>query len=205
MSNEKEDSENENKVIFIGESGVGKTSLIKISLGIKMDTQHIPTLTASFFPRHFFYNTQKYTFNLWDTIGQEKYRSLTKLFFKDANIVILVYDITNRKSFEALDFWLGQVKEGIGDDFILAIVGNKSDLYFQEEVTEQQGKQYAEEKCANFKICSAKDNPAEFISFLEQLFEEYIIKIEKIPKIEPKGLTIKKKSLEDKKKKRKCC
>ena len=142
---------------------------------------------------------------MWDTIGQEKYRSLTKLFFKDANIVILVYDITSRKTFEELDFWLNLVKEGIGDDFILAIVGNKSDLFYEEEVTELQAKEYAEKNCAYFKICSAKDNPLEFISFLEQLFEEYIIKIKKISKIEPKGLSIKKKRLNEKEKKKKCC
>ena len=205
MSKEQENANNENKVIFIGESAVGKTSLIKVSIGQKMDSQHLQTLTASYFPKHFFYNNQKFIFNLWDTIGQEKYRSLTRMFFKDSNIVILVYDITNKKSFEELDFWLKQVKEVIGDDFILAIVGNKSDLYLQEEVSEQQGKEYAEKICSHFKICSAKDNPNGFTKFLDELLEEYIVKYKKIAKIEPERLNIHKKSFKEKKKKKICC
>ena len=207
MSNEKEDldNENENKVIFIGDSGVGKTSLIKVSIGQQIDLQHTITLTASYFSKKFIYNNQKFNFNLWDTIGQEKYRALTKMFFKDANIVILVYDITSQKSFESLDLWLDQVKNEIGDDFILAVVGNKSDLYFEEKVSEKQGKEYAEKKCAKFKLCSAKDNPADFIVFLEQLFEEYIIKTKKISKIEQKRITIDKKDIKNTKKGNRCC
>ena len=205
MSKGKENEENENKVIFIGESGVGKTSLIKVSVGQEFDYQHTLTLTASYFPKKFFYNNQKFTFNLWDTIGQEKYRALTKMFFKDSNIVILVYDITNRKSFENLDFWLDQVKNEIGEDFILAIVGNKSDLYYEEEISEEKGKEYAEKKNAHFKLCSAKDNPANFIEFLDKLCEEYIIKAKKVSKIETKGISIDKKKVKKEKKKGRCC
>ena len=205
MSKGKEDEDNENKVIFIGESGVGKTSLIKVSIGQQFDTQHTLTLTASYFAKKFFYNNQKFTFNLWDTIGQEKYRALTKMFFIHSNIVILVYDITNKKTFEALDLWLDQVKNELGDDFILAVVGNKSDLYIKEEVSQQEGKEYAEKSCAKFKLCSAKDNPAEFIQFLDKLCEEYVIKTKKISKIETKGIAIDKKNLKNDKKKKKCC
>ena len=172
MSIQQENEKNENKVIFIGESAVGKTSLIKVSIRQKIDSQHLQTLTVSYFPKHFFYNNQKFTFNLWDTIGQEKYRSLTRMFFKDSNIVILVYDIANKKSFEELDFWLKQVKEEMGDDFIVALVGNKSDLYLEAEVSEQQEKEYAKEVCSHFKICSVKDNPNGFTQFLDELFEE---------------------------------
>ena len=205
MSNGKEDSENENKVIFIGESGVGKTSLIKVSIGQQIDLQHTLTLTASYFSKKFIYNNQKYNFHLWDTIGQEKYRALTRMFFKDANIVILVYDITNKKSFESLDLWLDQVKNEIGDDFILAVVGNKSDLFYEEEVSENQGKEYAKKKCAKFKLCSAKDNPADFIVFLEQLFEEFLIKTKNISKVEQTGITIDKKNIKNNNKGGKCC
>ena len=207
MSKEKEeaDKDNENKVIFIGESGVGKTSLIKVSIGQQFDPHHTLTLTASYVSKNFFYNDQKFNFHLWDTIGQEKYRSLTKMFFKDSNIVILVYDITKKNTFESLDFWLNQVKEEIGENFILAIVGNKSDLYLLEEITEQQGKEYADKSCSYFKLCSAKDNPDDFVRFLDELFEEYIKKTKKFNKKETKGLSINKSGFKNNKNKKKFC
>ena len=171
-----DEEDNGIKVIFLGESHVGKTNLIKISIGKPFEMESITTWAASYVPKEFFFKNQKYIFNLWDTIGQETYRSLTKIFFKGANIVILVYDITERKSFEELDYWYGQVKNELGDNFILAIVGNKIDLYAEEKVSEEEGQSYANEKGSKFALCSAKDDPKGFIKFLEELFQDYIEK-----------------------------
>ena len=75
------------------------------------------------------------TFDIWDTAGQEKYRSLAKIFYKDAKAVVLVYDVTNEKSFnEMKDYWYEQIKQ-LGDkDIIIAIAANKSDLYEEKKV-----------------------------------------------------------------------
>ncbi len=200
-----DDEDNGNKVIFLGESNVGKTNLIKISIGKKFEAHSLTTWSASYVPKEIDYNNQKYTFNLWDTIGQEKYRSLTKIFFKEAIIVLLVYDITERRTFEELEYWCGEVKKELGDNYILAIVGNKIDLYTKEEVSEQEGRKYATSKGAKFKLSSAKDDPLSFVKFLEELFRDYIDKNKSKIVGKPRGLSIHKKDIKKIKKKRKWC
>ena len=196
-----EDNENGNKVIFLGESNVGKTNLMRISVGKPFDFHSMSTWSVSFLPKNFIYNNRTYTFNLWDTIGQEVYRSLTKIFFKNAIIVLLIYDITSRKTFEELEYWYQQVKNELGNEFLLAIVGNKKDLFIDMKVTEEEGKKYADEKGAKFKLSSAKDDPMDFTQFLEDLLKESIEKnYSTINK--PRGLSILPKKSENKKK---CC
>ena len=171
-----EENENGNKVIFLGESNVGKTNLMRISVGKPFDSHSLSTWSVSYLPKSFTYNKKMYIFNLWDTIGQETYRSLTRIFFKNAIIVILVYDITSRKTFEELEFWYQQVKNELSNEFVLAIVGNKKDLFTEMKVTEDEGKKFAEEKGAKFKLSSAKDDPMDFTQFLEELLKESIEK-----------------------------
>ena len=162
------------KVILLGESFVGKTSLINISTGEKFSNTENTTFNANYRPRKFKYKEEQYIFNLWDTIGQEKYRSLTKMFFNDSQIVILVYDISVKKTFEQLNFWYDQVVESLGKNkFMLAIVGNKKDL-FKEEQVKEEGKKFAEEKNAKFILSSAKSDPLSFNQFLDSIFGEYI-------------------------------
>ena len=163
------------KVILLGESSVGKTSLIKVAIGKKFNSSELTTYSANYSIKKFNYNGKEYTFNLWDTIGQEKYRALTKMFFKDSKIIILVYDITAEKSFKELEYWYNQVVNELGKEgYYLAIVGNKKDLYNEEKIKEDQGKKFAESKKAKFKLTSAKDDPLSFNSLLEQMFKEFI-------------------------------
>ncbi len=164
------------KVILVGEMSTGKTSLINITIGGKfIEGKELTTSTASFVTKQMTIGDKTYTLNLWDTIGQEKFRSLTKIFIKDSKIVIFVYDITNMKSFTELDYWFKTIKEVLGDEAILGIAGNKQDLYVKEQVNEELVKKYAEEKKVPYKLTSAK-NPLSFISFLEDLLKTYIVK-----------------------------
>ena len=190
------------KVILLGETSVGKTSLIKVSIDKHFKSLEEVTLSFNYSVKKFNYNGKEYTFNLWDTIGQEKYRSLTKMFVNNSKIIILVYDITVQKSFQQLEFWYNQVTSLVNEeDYILAVVGNKKDLFKNEKVTEEEGKAFAKEKNAKFKLTSAKDDPLSFVSFLEELFKEYIDKDnEKSDK--SKGKKLKK---EKNKNKSKCC
>ena len=127
------DKENGIKVILLGESSVGKTSLINISTGGKFRSAESSTLNANYRHKKIQYNGKNYVFNLWDTIGQEKYRALTKVFFKDSKIVVLVYDITEEKSFKELDYWYNQIIDEIGkENCLLAVVGNKK-IYIQKK------------------------------------------------------------------------
>ena len=160
----------ENKAIFLGEAGVGKTSLIKVSIGDKFDKTYNSSISLSFFPKKVTYKDKNYIFNLWDTIGQEKYRALTKIFYKNSKVIIFVYNITDKKSFKNLEYWLDSVNTELGNEkYIKAIVGNKSDLFLNEQVKEEEARKFAISKGAKFKLCSAKKNPLDFIKFLDEL------------------------------------
>ena len=168
--------EQEIKVILVGESGTGKTSLISISMGMKFqEGMEISTSAASFVTKIIKIGDKSYSLNLWDTIGQEKFRSLTKIFIKDSKIVIFVYDITNKKSFEELEYWYKTIKDVLGESAVLGIAGNKQDLFTQEQVSEEEAEKYAESKGIPLKLTSAK-NPLTFNLFLEELLKKYIVK-----------------------------
>ena len=98
------------------------------------------------------------SFEIWDTAGQEKYRSLAKMFFKDATVALIVYDITNKKSFEEIkQYWMNLVKENGPKEMIMYIVGNKSDLSEREAVNEEEVRNYAKSQNILFWSTSAKD------------------------------------------------
>ena len=168
------------KAILIGDSGVGKTNLINISVGKEFDQSEKATISATYIRKQFDIDGKTYNINIWDTIGQEKLRALTKLFFKNSKIVILVYDITSRQSFESLQLWLKDVKEALGDDFVIGVCGNKTDLYLNEQVNEEECKKFAESLNSRWLCTSAKTDQVGFPNFLKELVEDYI-------NYEPKG------------------
>ena len=148
------------KVVLIGESGVGKTSIIQRYVNDVYDPNQILSSSAQFITKTIELNDeQSIKFDVWDTAGQEKFRALAKIFYKDAKAIVLVYDITNRSSFEQLqNYWFKEIEENSLSDAILVIVGNKSDLYENEQVSDEEGQKYADEKNAIFKRTSALSN-----------------------------------------------
>ena len=168
------------KVIFLGEAGVGKTNLINITMGIAFNDQEAATASASFSTKKISVRGKDYTIKLWDTIGQEKFRTLTKLFYINAKIAIFVYDITQKDTFEEIkNYWVKDVEEKLGKDIIKGIVANKIDLFMNEQVTQEEGEEYAKSIGALFLSISAKtDNPKKFEDFLSKLYEQYLIKNE---------------------------
>ena len=167
--------DNEIKVILVGESGTGKTSLINATMGLKFQEHLDTTSTNNFSSKTIKINNTEYTLNLWDTIGQEKFRSLTKIFIKDSRIALLVYDITNEKSFKELDYWYKIIHDILGDETIIGVCGNKQDLIMKEKVKEEDAKAYAENKNLAFRLTSAK-NPLSFNKFLDELVKKYLEK-----------------------------
>ena len=176
---DEEEEDVEIKVILVGEIFTGKTSLINSAIGLEFQEKLQSTNSNSILNKTMEIDGKAYTINLWDTIGQEKYRSLTQIFMKDSKIIIFVYDITNRKTFKELDFWFGTTKEVINDDTVLGVVGNKSDLYLNEEVKEEEGKELADKYGYEFSLTSAK-NPKTFCQFLEKLVRIYINQKDKV-------------------------
>ena len=148
------------KIELIGESGVGKTSIISQFVDQVFQDDQQSTIGGTFSTKTVkCSNGKTLKLEIWDTAGQERYRSVTKMFYKDANAAILVYDITNKSSFEELkNYWIGQVQESSIKNIILAVMANKYDLYDKEQVDEAMARKFAEENNALFAVTSAKTN-----------------------------------------------
>ena len=145
------------KVTLIGGSGVGKTCIIRRYYLNEYIENPASTCGGSYSAKQININNKVIQIDLWDTAGQERFRSLGKHFYKDAYIVILVYDITNKKSFEEIEnVWYPSVKEHGEKYSVLAVVGNKCDLYENEEVKENEAREYAQQIGATFMLVSAK-------------------------------------------------
>ena len=171
------DEDRDVKTILVGMSGAGKTNIINALVGRKFDESKFCTTTSSFLEKIMTVKKKKYNLEIWDTAGQEQYRSLTKIFINDSKIVIFVYDITNRESFNEIDYWVNTVKEKLGNEPIFGLVGNKKDLFLEEAVKEEEGEKKAKEIGAIFRLTSAKTGQALIIDYLQNLLEEYVKKI----------------------------
>ena len=165
------------KVVLLGESGVGKTNLIRVSMGKPFDKNENSTISSSYYENDIVVKDKKYLYCLWDTAGQEVYRSLNKIFIKESKIIIIVFAINSKESFEQIDFWLNYTKDILGsDNYIFGLVGNKSDLYEEQSISDQEIKQKADELQIKYKITSAATDSIGFKEFLDELLAEYINK-----------------------------
>ena len=147
------------KVVLIGESGVGKTSVISRYTNNSFSSVMLASTGGSFATKNLYLEeeNQQIKFEIWDTAGQEQYRSITQIFYKNASCCILVYEVTRRDSFEELEkYWIKEIKKSAPKDAIIAVIGNKNDMYEYEEVSENEGKAFAKENGAIFKLTSAK-------------------------------------------------
>ena len=177
MSPSDENEEEEIKVILIGNPAVGKTSLINVVMGNGFNENEASTNASYYRLEKLTVNKKEYTINLWDTIGQEKLRQFAKIFFNNSKIVIFVYSIIDKNSFEALPDWIKDVQNQIGDDYIKGLVGNKIDLFKMEKVSKEEGQEFANNFGAKFLLTSVKDNnPSQIQNYLTELVREYLLK-----------------------------
>ena len=171
MSNEEEII----KIVLIGDEGVGKTSIIS---RYKNDTsiENMETsLGASFCGKKIQIGDKTVLINIWDTAGQEKYHSISISFYRDAKIVCLVYDITNQDSFVNLkEKWLKDVQNYGEKNTILAVVGNKFDLFEKEQVTEKEAREFAEKRGAIFMSTSCENGGDNIKELFESLAKKYL-------------------------------
>ena len=165
------------KIILLGETGVGKTNLINVFFGLKFEDQIDSTLASYCNEGKFNYNNESYNYAIWDTAGQEKFRAISKLFIRDAQIILIVYSIINRKTFEQVNFWLNLVKENLENNtYILGLVANKIDLYEHQIVMDEEGIKIAKENNIDFLVTSALKSPETFRKFVNKLLVKYIEK-----------------------------
>ena len=191
------------KVILLGDVGVGKTNIISRYLSGEFNPSLNPTVGWSYGEKRIKKEGITYLLKVWDTVGQEKYNSITKLFVQGSHIIILVYSIDNLHSFQKLDFWHNFIKNTLKDDtYILAVIGNKRDLYENELVTEEEGKKYAEKMNANYALLSAKTDRQNIINFFDILLNEYINKFGKNTNL---SISLERKSERSTINKKRCC
>ena len=163
------------KTIIVGNSGVGKTSIIQRYLG-KFEQDERSTVGASFTNKSENINGKTILFEIWDTAGQERFRSINSIFYQDASVCILTYDITQKKSFEDLkNYWHNAVLEQSSQNIIFHVVGNKIDLFNKEEVDKNEVDQYCEKIGAEVSLISAKDENNTYVDMLfQKLGEKYL-------------------------------
>ena len=164
------------KIILLGETAVGKTSIIKRFYDDEFNEYENSSITMSYVDKTIEIDNKKYKLIIWDTIGQETYRSISKLFLNETKIVILVYSIVNKASFENLTFWYNLYQEELGNEPVLGVAGNKADLFNNQEITYEEAKSFADSKGAIFAEISAKENRQTIDVFMNNLVKAYISK-----------------------------
>jgi Ras-related protein Rab-6A len=143
------------KLVFLGSQNVGKSSVISRYVYDSFETESNPTIGVDFVVKSVFYGDNTYKIHFWDTAGQEKFKSLIPSYIKDCQIAVLVYDITNRKSFEDISTWYESIRNERGDDIIVGLLANKIDLK-DRVVSSEEGLRKAEAINALYLECSAK-------------------------------------------------
>ncbi|KAF1990767.1 hypothetical protein K402DRAFT_347786 [Aulographum hederae CBS 113979] len=144
------------KLVFLGEQSVGKTSLITRFMYDTFDNTYQATIGIDFLSKTMYLDDRTVRLQLWDTAGQERFRSLIPSYIRDSSVAVVVYDVTNRKTFEQTRRWVDDVRGERGTDVIIVLVGNKTDLNDKREVTPQQGEEEARKNNLMFIETSAK-------------------------------------------------
>ena len=160
------------KLIFLGDQNVGKSSILNRFLNDTFVEEYQATIGLDFQSKNVQIENQDIHLLLYDTAGQEKFRSLIPMYTRDANIILLVYDITNKESFNNLSLWLKDLTNINFDEVIFCIVGNKIDLSDKRVVVKEEGEKFGEEHDFIFQEVSAKTGEGFSELFYQNLFEK---------------------------------
>ena len=147
---------NRQKIIFIGDVSVGKTSIINVLMGQKFNNEYEASIGVDFFSKTIKYKGKTIKLQIWDSAGQEKFRSLIPNYIRGSSLVFIVYDITNKKSFDNLQSWIDFVNNIENSNIV--ILGNKVDLDSQRQVSTEEVEKFCEEKNYEFYEISAKED-----------------------------------------------
>lgn len=148
------------KLVMLGDTAVGKSSIVMRFVRKQFTETQESTIGAAFFTQTVFCDNVKIQYEIWDTAGQERYHSLAPMYYRGAAVALVVYDITRRKSFERAIEWVKELKTEVGDDNpVIMMVGNKYDLPdSSRQVQSQEAIAYASNNGLMFTECSAKTN-----------------------------------------------
>ena len=144
------------KYIIIGDSAVGKSNLLLRYAHHKFNDEYQATIGVEFGAKNIEINNKIYRIQIWDTAGQENFRSITRAYYKNSVCALVVYDISNKDSFDNVETWVEDCKNQSPKTIFMVLVGNKSDLEEKRQVTYEEGKELAERNGMLFFETSAK-------------------------------------------------
>ena len=144
------------KLVFLGEQGVGKTCIINRFVYDSFDRNYQATIGIDFLSKTMYLEDRTVRLQLWDTAGQERFRSLIPSYIRDSSVAVVVYDTTSRASFLSSSKWVDDIRSERGDDVVIMLVGNKTDLADQRQVSVEEGLAKASEEKVMFIETSAK-------------------------------------------------
>ena len=169
-----ESKEFEIKICLLGNVNVGKTSIASRFCKDSFTENYMNTIGGAYQQQNIILNNgTKIKLHIWDTSGQDRFRSMTNLYYRDAQVAILTYDVTNEESLEGLNYWLNELNDKVEiDDMILCLVGNKNDVDASRKVVStSKGKAFAEEHNMIFFETSAKTGAG-----VKELFQAIAVK-----------------------------
>ena len=172
------------KILLLGDSSVGKTCFLMRYTDNTFQEIHMSTIGLDYKLKNVQLDDGKMVkIQIWDTAGQDRFRSITKNYYKGAHGIILIYDITNKKSFDNVRNWINQIKEEVSDKVSIVLVGNKVDDEQHRIVKTEDGEKIAKEFGLLFFECSAKSGIN-----IDSTFNELVKKtVENYSKIKDKG------------------
>jgi Ras-related protein Rab-8A len=146
------------KLLMIGDSGVGKTCLLLRYANDSFSPTFITTIGIDFKIKNIEIDQKRVKLQIWDTAGQERFRTITTSYFRGAQGIVLVYDVTDRRSFESIRNWINQIQQHADVHVNKILVGNKCDMLDEKVVSTEEGKKLAEEFNMMFWETSAKND-----------------------------------------------
>ena len=167
------------KMIFVGDQGTGKSCILNRFANNQFDDHYQATIGLDFQSKNVLIKDQDVRLLLYDTAGQEKFRSLIPMYIRESHIVLFVYDITRKESFDSIPKWFSDVLDIKSNEAVFVLIGNKIDLENERKVSFEQGKKFADEKNIIFGEVSAKTGDGFEILFREHIFELIYIKFKK--------------------------
>jgi Ras-related protein Rab-1A len=146
------------KILLIGNSGVGKSSLLLRFADDTFTDNFMPTIGVDFKIRTLEVDGRTIKLQIWDTAGQERFKTITSSYYKGAHGIIVVYDITDKESFKNIDTWMNEVEKHASDNVSRILVGNKNDMEESRQVSVDEGKELADQYNIRFMETSAKES-----------------------------------------------
>ena len=195
------------KVLLLGNSDVGKSSLLLRYVDSVWNDAFVPTIGVDFKVKTLTINEKKVKMQIWDTAGQERFRTVVSTYFRWAHGILLLYDVTNRDSFKNLESWLIEIEKNAKEKVLKILIGNKCDLTDDREITSDEGKAFALRNGMEFMETSAKmnTNVSEAFETLGKLMIEFNSKSNTTSQKNNQNKNLKASSGMDLKTKKGCC